>query len=115
MPHVYEGSRVNHEQLAKYPENGEQEMLEQQEHVDLVGEERMARDVFENWLHIGQEHGQDCPCAQAVMYVALDRQGLDMRGGVGPDTAWELCCLDLPDRADAHTLGTSEVAQLMVV
>lgn len=114
-PHVYEGSRVNHEQLAKYPENGEQEMLEQQEHVDLNGEERMARDVFENWLHIGQEHGQDCPCAQAVMYVALDRQGLDMRGGVGPDTAWELCCLDLPDRADAHTLGTSEVAQLMVV
>ena len=46
MPHVYQDSVILPEELAKFPLEEEQEMLEQTEHVDLSGEVRLDRKVF---------------------------------------------------------------------
>jgi hypothetical protein len=45
---------------------------------------------------------------------AIDQQSFDMRGGVGGETVWELCCRFLSHPLDARALGSSEVAQLLV-
>ena len=41
MQNVYQDSVLNPEALAKFPEDGEQGMLEKDEHVDLQGDVRM--------------------------------------------------------------------------
>ena len=46
MPNVYRDSTVLPEDLAKFPWDGEQEMLEQAENVDLSGEVRLDREMF---------------------------------------------------------------------
>ena len=48
------------------------------------------------------------------MRYALDQQGLELRGAVTGDTAWELCCRILSQPDDAKSLGTRELAQLIV-
>ena len=54
MPRVYEDSTVSSSELAKFSWDGETEMLEQTEKVDLSGEVRLDREVFSEWLDFGQ-------------------------------------------------------------
>ena len=48
------------------------------------------------------------------MRYAIDQQGLELRGAVTGDTAWELCCRLLSQPDNARSLGTSTLAQLIV-
>ena len=114
MRNVYQDSVLNPEALAKFPDDGEQEMLEQDEHVELQGDVRMDSAMFCTWLKLGVEKDLGCHCAQAIMRFATDQQGVDMRGGVSGETAWEMFCRFLSEPVDIHTLGTSDVAQLLV-
>ena len=114
MPNVYKDSVLHPEELAKFPDDGEQEMLEQDEHVELQGDVRMDSAMFCTWLKLGVEKDLGCHCAQAIMRFATDQQGVDMRGGVSGETAWEMFCRFLSEPVDIHTLGTSDVAQLLV-
>ena len=114
MPHVYQDSVILPEELAKFPLEDEQEMLEQTEHVDLSGEVRLDREVFTVWLHMCQMTAGRCPCAAALMRYAIDQQGMELRGAVAGDTAWELCCRILGHHEDTKSLGSREIAQLLV-
>ena len=114
MPNVYQDSVILPEELAKFPLEDEQEMLEQTEHVDLSGEVRLDREVFTAWLHICQKTAGRCPCAAALMRYAIDQQGMELRGAVAGDTAWELCCRILGHPEDTKSLGSREIAQLLV-
>ena len=89
-------------------------MLDPQEHVDLDGEERVSCELFCAWVDLGRRSAAQCPCAAALLRYALDHQGAELRGAVAGDTAWELCCRLLSHPADVHTLGTRELAQLIV-
>ena len=44
----------------------------------------------------------------------MDQQGLDFRGAVSADTAWELCCRLLSLEPRQNKLGTRDLAQLLV-
>ena len=66
MKHVYEGSFVKQEDLAKFPEEGEVEMLEQTERVELSGEVRVSREMFCQWL-VGRSGRGLGRCAEAVL------------------------------------------------
>ncbi|MCP3882436.1 MAG: hypothetical protein GY701_29185, partial [Sulfitobacter sp.] len=114
MPHVYESSRVDHAHLAEYPLDREQEMLEPVEpDADLTGEVSVTQDLFCAWLRIGAR-GTACTCAVAVMRYAKDVQGSDLRGAVGPDTAWELCCRTLSLPPETKAMGSRTLAQLLM-
>ena len=47
------------------------------------------------------------------MRYALDQQGSEIRGGVGGDTAWELCCRLLEQPMQVTSLGSRQLAQLL--
>ena len=81
---------------------------------DLSGEVRLERSVFSEWVDFGANQSSQCPCAQAVMQYVEGQQGEELRGSVTGDTAWELCCRNLAREEPVHTLGTREVAQLIV-
>lgn len=102
------------DELAKFPVDEETEMLEQKEEVDLSGEIHLERAVFVEWLDKGQQEPQRTPCAVALMQLSIDKQSMDLRGAVSGDTAWELCCRILSKQDDAKTMGTRELAQLLV-
>ena len=114
MPNVYRESFVAQEELEKFPLEGEQEMLKAEERVDLQGEVRLEREVFRTWLDAGRGSKDYFVCAQAVMRDALDQQGADLRGAVTSDTAWELACRILSQPEGTKTLGTGDLAQLLV-
>ena len=114
LPHVFKGSYVNDEDLAQYPEHGEHEMLEPlQPAGELAGEVPVSKDLFQAWLAYGPRHGS-CPCAVAILFYAQSLQSEDMRGAVGPDSAWELCCreLTLPDYQ--ASIGTRLLANFVI-
>ena len=81
---------------------------------DLSGEVPVARDAFCAWLDIGSPSPDRYPCAAALMCHALDQQGTDMRGSVGGDTAWEMCCRLLEQPLDTVSLGSRQIAQLIL-
>ena len=126
MPNVYKGSVILEADMAKFPVEGEQEMLEQTDSVELRGSVRLTRELFCAWL--GESNRDDAhaeatfPCAAALMLFARNKQGVDMRGDVSADTAWELCGRHMHDDAqtaatvgDARaTIGTEELAALLV-
>ena len=85
------------------------QMLTHQESVDLDGDVKIDRDAWDAWLS-----ADAYPCATAILRHALDQQGADMRGSVGADTAWELCCRVLSRSADATYIGSRDIAQLLV-
>ena len=101
LPTVYRGSVVMPDELAKFPWDEEQEVLEHQEQVDLSGEVRVDREMFCRWLALGQLSTEPVHCAAAFMRYAIDHQGSGLRGAVTGDTAWELCgrLLSQPDDA----------------
>ena len=106
MPNVFVESRVNNEHLAQYPEHGEQEMLEPFEpDGDFAGEIPASTELVQAWLRVGPGQGE-CPCAEPILHYARTLQGDDMRGAVGPDTAWELCCRTLTLPEDAASIGS---------
>ena len=84
-------------------------MLAHQESVDLDGDVKIDRDAWDAWLS-----ADAYPCATAILRHAVDQQGADMRGSVGADTAWELCCRVLSRSADATYIGSRDIAQLLV-
>ena len=114
LPNVYGGSVDLPDELAKFPSDGEQEMLEQQESVDLTGEVHLSQQMFSAWMQLSAVSPLLHPCAVAIMRYAVDQQGLDLRGGVTGDTAWELCgrLLSLPD--GPHHMSSRDLAQLLV-
>ena len=120
MPNVYkdslgpQDSELAHEELAKFAWDQETEMLEQSVAEDLSGEVRLERVVFSEWLDSRQKNRERYPCAVALMRYAIDQQGLELRGAVTGDTAWELCCRLLSQPDNARSLGTSTLAQLIV-
>ena len=114
MPRVYADSVVLPGELAKFPWDEEKEMLDHEERVDMSGDVRLDRSVFSEWLRFGLAASERCRCAAALMRYAVDQQGFDLRGAVTGDTAWELCCRLLSQPADAKSLGTRELAQLLV-
>ena len=46
MPNVYAGSELREDLLAKFPEDGEREMPEQEESVDLKGSVNIPGETF---------------------------------------------------------------------
>ena len=66
IPKVYENSIDMPEELCKYPVEGEQEMLEPHEDVDLTGDVKLARDVFVEWCNSGTGNLVQHPCAMTV-------------------------------------------------
>eukprot|EP00973_Karenia_brevis_P042002 5814755-Karenia_brevis.AAC.1 len=63
-----------------------------EEKVDVTGQVHVTRDVFSQWLSLGSGSTEDYPCAALIMRYASDQQGIDLRGAVTGETAWELCC-----------------------
>ena len=114
MRQVYAGSELSQEQLDKFPRNAEQEMFEQEESVDLNGEVHVAQEVFDLWYASGETSAKLRPCAAVVCRYTSDQQGIDFRGSVAADTAWELCCRLLSLQPEQHKIGTRDLAQLLV-
>ena len=114
MPRVYGESAVSPGELYKFPLEGEQEMFEQEELVDLAGEVHISQEVFAAWFASGVALPGQRPCVATIHRYALDQQGLDFRGSVAADTAWELCCRLLSLQPDQTKLGTRDIAQLLV-
>jgi len=114
MPRVYEGSSVSQEELNKFPRDGEQEMMEQEESVDLNGEVHLSKEVFTVWFDSCTTIGTPKPCAAIVHRYALDQQGVDIRGSVSADTAWELCGRLLSLKPQQDKVSTRDIAQLLV-
>lgn len=114
MPRVYKDSIVLQEELNKFPRVGEQEMLEQEETVDLSGEVHLSKEVFAVWFDSGATDGTQKPCASIVHRYALDQQGVDIRGSVSADTAWELCGRLLSLQPQQDKFSTRDLAQLLV-
>ena len=52
MPHVHKGSEVLPSELAKFPVEGEQDMLEQAESTDLTGDLKIDRELLCAWMTI---------------------------------------------------------------
>ena len=116
MPNVYEGSRVDHDILAEYPAEREQEMLDPIEpDGDLTGEVTVSKEVFCEWLRTGSV-SDACQCAIAVMRYATDLQGSDLRGAVDVETAWELCFRTLTAwlPPEATSIGSRTLSQFLV-
>jgi hypothetical protein len=114
LPRVYADSVVLPDEMSKYPLEGEQEMSEQHESVDLAGEVHLSQEVFVQWFNSGASTGTNHHCAAILNRYAVDQQGMDLRGGVTGDTAWELCCRLLSVPANVDKLATREIAQLIV-
>ena len=114
MPTVYATSIPLPEELDKFPTEGEQEMFEQEESVDLSGEVHITQDFYTIWFDSGKRCASKHPCAAVLFHYALDQQGTDFRGSVAADTAWELCCRLLNISPAATKIGTRDLAQLLV-
>ena len=114
MPNVYKDSTISQEALSKFPVLGEQEMLEQESVVDLSGEVSLEREMFCAWFDLGKHEHERLRCSVAVRRYAFDHLGPDLRGDVNGDTAWELCCRLLHLSETVSTLGSGDVAQLIV-
>ncbi len=114
MPTVYADSIDLPEELAKFPEEGEQEMLEQEESIDLTGDVKLSREVFCAWVESATRSPKQRPCAAAIRQYAIDQQGFDLRGGVTGETAWELCARLLSLPSDLCKLSSRDIAQLVV-
>ena len=109
MPNVFRDSVENPAELDKYPLEGEQEMQEPEESIDLDGDVKVDFAMWSAWLEAA-----DGDCAKALMRNATDRQGSDMRGSVNADTAWELCCRDLGRQYSVTYISSGDLAQLLV-
>jgi hypothetical protein len=114
MPQVYEGSVCLPHELDKFPCDGEQEMFEQEDCVDLDGEVHVSKEVFALWYASGEATATLRPCAAVVCRYTVDQQGLDFRGSVSADTSWDLCCRLLSLLPEQNKLGTRDLAQLLV-
>ena len=114
MPQVYEHSTVLQEELNKFPAVGKQEMLEQEETVDLSSEVHLSKEVFTVWFDSGATIGTQKSCAAIVHRYATDQQGVDMKGSVSADTAWELCSRLLSLQPQQNKISTREIAALLV-
>ena len=44
----------------------------------------------------------------------VDTQGIDLRGAVADDTAWDMCCRLLMLSTEQNKLSTADLAQLLV-
>ena len=74
----------------------------------------MSKEVFAVWFDSGATVGTQKPCAAIVHRYALDQQGVDIRGSVSADTAWELCGRLLSLQPQQDKVSTRDLAQLLV-
>ena len=119
LPNVYRDSIVLPEELSKFPIVGEREMAEQAESLDLTGSVHIPEATFMTWMACGVNDGGDFdtaayPCARAIMRYAVDQQGVELRGAVTGDTAWELCGRLLTGGTSTRSLSSTDLAQLIV-
>jgi len=114
LPHVYADSLDCPEALERFPVCGEAEMLEPEEVVDLSGELRLDQDAFMNWVQRSKEDRVGYPCSFAIWRATLDQLVSELRGNVKAEDAWQLCCGSLAQPVDCKSLGTSDVAQLIL-
>eukprot|EP00973_Karenia_brevis_P013575 1843508-Karenia_brevis.AAC.1 len=94
MPNVYQGSYVVQEDMEKFPTDGEREILEQEDSVNIAGSVSIPENTFLRWLerHSDMEDSSSTfqyPCAAVIMQYAEDQQGVDLRGSDTCDSAWE--------------------------
>lgn len=104
-----QGSAEDPVELAKFPLDGEQEIQDHMESVELEGEVRVPCDTFREWLSSGSAAPPRYPCATAVLRYACDQPGTELRGADMHDSAWELWCRTLSHPADASSVGSREV------
>ena len=79
LPSVYKDSVLMPEELNMFPYEGEVEMLEQADTVDLNGEVHIDMDMLSAWLSVSETSEDLYPCARALARDAMDQQGVDMR------------------------------------
>ena len=114
MPHVFEGSVVHEEELAKFPLDAEREILEPVESVDLQGDVKIDRDTFRAWMDTETPPESPSRCSIALKLWARNEQGVDIRGDVSGDTAWEMVCRLLTTPMDTPVLSSRDIAQVLV-
>ena len=117
MPKVYDGSYKDRAELNKFPIDGEQEMLEQKDAhdpEDLKSEKHISQETFAAWFNGASVSTAEHPCASVIHRYAVDQQGVDFRGAVSADTAWELCCRLLSLTPPQNKMSTRDLAQLLV-
>ena len=114
MPHVFEGSVVQEHELAKFPLDAEREILEQEESVDLQGDVKIDRDTFRAWMDTETPLESPSRCSNALKLWARNEQGMDIRGDVSGDTAWEMVCRLLTVTMDTPVLSSRDLAQVLV-
>ena len=113
LPTVYKYSKISQDELNRFPAHGEQEMLDSEEVVDLKGQVYITQEMFGKWFPKGVDWAK-WPCAGTVHRYVLDTQGVDLRGSVADDTAWEMCCRLLMLSTVQNKLNTADLAQLLV-
>ena len=113
LPTVYKYSKISQDELNRFPAHGEQEMLDPEEVVDLKGQVYITQEMFGKWFQKGVDWAK-WPCAGTVHRYVVHTQGLDLRGSVADDTAWEMCCRLLMLSTAQNKLSTADLAQLLV-
>ena len=113
LPTVYKYSNISQDELNRFPAHGEQEMLDPEEVVDLKGQVYITQEMFGKWFQKGVDWAK-WPCAGTVHRYVVDTQGVDLRGSVADDTAWEMCCRLLMLSTAQNKLSTADLAQLLV-
>ena len=113
LPTVYKYSKISEAELSRFPAHGEQEMLDAEEVVDLKGQVYITQETFGKWFQKGVDWAK-WPCAGTVHRYVVDSQGIDLRGAVADDTAWDMCCRLLMLSTEQNKLSTADLAQLLV-
>ena len=113
LPTVYKYSKISEAELSRFPAHGEQEMLDAEEVVDLKGQVYITQEIFGKWFQKGVDWAK-WPCAGTVHRYVVDAQGIDLRGAVADDTAWDMCCRLLMLSTEQNKLSTADLAQLLV-
>ena len=114
LPNVYRGSRDCPEALARFPLVGDAEMLDPEHVVDLSGELRLDHDAYKNWVQKGRDDQEGYPCSFAIWRATMNQLVAELRTDVAAEDAWEFCCRTLSQPIDCKSLGTGDVAQLLL-
>lgn len=89
-------------------------MLEPEHIVDLSGELRIAQESFLLWIEKGRVSVESSPCAHVLWQSTVDQLVSDMRGDVSAEDAWQLCCRTLSHPLESKSLGSRDLAQLLL-
>ena len=110
MPNVYEGSVDSPENLQRIPLDGESEMQEQAESVELDGEIQIDLEMFKAWIACKER----CLCAKTLMLYARDAQ-VELRSTFDADTAWSFYQGLLEHKGSTHISSRMFAGQLYMI